>query len=785
MEWNSRSKGASRTASERRPASLWLTFVFIMALAFSPAGQALASGVRHVSDSDGELLLFAGESRLLETTSVERLAVGLPEVAAVQVVSPRQVLLNGVSPGATNLLVWDEGKVRSYRVNVLPRENELLAHYAWRFLGDPSVRFRSLGSRLYLDGTVENEQQRIFAESVARAFASDVTNNLKVRQETAASPVVTSSREDERLADVAPDIGTLRKLLTRDYPGVTVEEIQESLLIRGEVAESEDVEAIGKIAGLFADKIVNIARVRKPKEKDIPLAEPTPADAVGGKVKEAEPVGTTPAMVAGETSLLANSAGSHMLSGWIRSDYPPDYEDALREQLSLRLMRLVTPVAWDWTVLEQIGDTIQVDRPEVTSAEKSADVDRVAGTQAVTPAPASRMGELESEGRISEFSDHIKLYSELKRVSVRAIHSRFVLEGEVASDDAVLLAARIAELYFPPEQVVNLLKIVPPAIVPAANLEQQAEEMEGYDMDAVVAQVHQALDNPAIEVRRIDKYVVLEGKVPNERVKQRAAMLAEILHPHVLNLLEIMDQSATKDFRPIQVKVRVLEVEVDALKQLGIDWKDKVEFGVELGFPIILGKGIQIDLQRFLDKLDLLERDGRTRLLAEPNLVTLPGQPASFLSGGQIPVPVEQPGRTVVEWKDYGVKLTVTPNRNEDGSLTVSVMPEVSSLDWGAGSPVSGGRLPALRTTRAETLVTIPDGGTLVLGGLVHEERSKQAEGLPYLHDVPVVGQLFGTNSLKERRNEVVIVLTASSLSSAEGGTSPHGNTDDLGNRYR
>ena len=812
MAWNT--KCGRSTLASAGPAFATFRYalsIVIAAVLFSwlSADVAAAASPRE-AEQPVELVLFVGESRLLETAAVRKLAVGLPDVAAVQVISPQQVLLNGVSPGSTNLLVWDNDTVRSFRVNVLPRENELIARRASQFLGDPAVRFRLLGKRIFLEGAVTSTDERALAESVARTFADDVSNNLVVRQEMLSPdpPAEAPARPYPRLGETGTpeatgtvkDVERLRALLVRDYPGTIVEEIRESLLVRGNVADAEEKDAVGQIARLFADNVVNVVRVRPKGQGGNSLSAP-----------ESAPVAARASLPVRAESPSVLSVAGRALGAMPEPERLSDVELAAKEHRKLFLARLRTPVERVVRGSEPVGLAVEPTGAEVAVSER-ADAGRAVSESAagdghlvatsetrwepLSTEPSTQETkratdfekQVKQENRVErigapaeELGRHLARYQEFAKVSVSFINSRAVLEGDVSSEAALLLAGRIAALYFAPEMVVNLLRVsVPtpePTLMAALSGEvdtigtpPSSKSSPEPNMEAEVTAVREALRDSAVLVRYVGRHIVLEGKVRDEGQRERATTLAETIHSPVLNLIVVDAGPGTVDHRPIQVKVRVLEVESEALRQLGVDWASEVPLGTEAGFPVVIGpKGIQVDFDRFLDKLDLLERDGRTRMLAEPNLVTLPGQPASFLSGGQIPVPVEQPGRTVVDWKDYGVKLTVTPIRNEDGSLTVSVAPEISSLDWGSSLPISGGRLPAMRTTKAETLVTVPDGGTLVLAGLVQSEKSEQAAGLPHLYDVPVIGQLFGTSAVRERRTEVVIVVTASTLDLQRG----------------
>lgn len=159
----------------------------------------------------------------------------------------------------------------------------------------------------------------------------------------------------------------------------------------------------------------------------------------------------------------------------------------------------------------------------------------------------------------------------------------------------------------------------------------------------------------------------------------------------------------------------------------------------------------------------LLER-GKARLLAKPRLLTLSGEPAEFLSGGEIPYVVENKvGSSSVEFKPYGVKLAVTPKVEPGGQIHAKLRAEVSGLDLqNAVSPAGTGFVPALKTRWAQTQVYVDSGSTLVIAGLLQEDQQKVSSGLPLLSDIPLLGLLFRNTRVIHKETELVIFVTPS-----------------------
>ncbi|MCM8729439.1 type II and III secretion system protein family protein [Hephaestia sp. GCM10023244] len=174
-----------------------------------------------------------------------------------------------------------------------------------------------------------------------------------------------------------------------------------------------------------------------------------------------------------------------------------------------------------------------------------------------------------------------------------------------------------------------------------------------------------------------------------------------------------------------------------------------------LGFA---GKLLGLDV---LSSLDLGETSGQVTTLANPNLTALSGETATFLAGGEIPIPLSQGlGTTSVEYKQYGVSLAYTPTVLSDGRISLRVRPEVSELDYANAVQVGGTSVPGLTTRRTETTVELGSGQSFVIAGLLSNSRANTIEKAPGLGDVPVLGALFRSNGWKRNETELVIVIT-------------------------
>jgi Flp pilus assembly secretin CpaC len=156
---------------------------------------------------------------------------------------------------------------------------------------------------------------------------------------------------------------------------------------------------------------------------------------------------------------------------------------------------------------------------------------------------------------------------------------------------------------------------------------------------------------------------------------------------------------------------------------------------------------------------------GNARLLARPNLMSANRQEANFLAGGEIPVPIAQPGQggqtfVTISYREFGIRLRFTPEILSDSLITLSVRPEVSTLDYANAITISGFRIPALQTRRVETTVDVKPSQSLIISGLMSETRDRTRSGIPLLMDIPILGALFSSTRWQKNETELLVVVT-------------------------
>jgi len=169
--------------------------------------------------------------------------------------------------------------------------------------------------------------------------------------------------------------------------------------------------------------------------------------------------------------------------------------------------------------------------------------------------------------------------------------------------------------------------------------------------------------------------------------------------------------------------------------------------------------------KNFLSFLDVQTQKGNARLLAEPNLLTGNRDSASFLAGGEFPVPIAQPSANgvtavTIQFREFGIRLSFNPEILNDSLIKLTVKPEVSSLDYTNAVTISGFRIPALRTRRVSTTVDVKRDQSLIISGLFSDEREKVRTGIPFLMDLPILGALFGNSSWTSNQSELLVLVT-------------------------
>jgi pilus assembly protein CpaC len=273
-----------------------------------------------------------------------------------------------------------------------------------------------------------------------------------------------------------------------------------------------------------------------------------------------------------------------------------------------------------------------------------------------------------------------------------------------------------------------------------------------------------------IQVAASGNAVTLSGAVKDPNSVARAVQVAQASGATVI------DNLVAPPAVQVLVRVRFAEINRTALRDWSTrlrvlnpheisdqgNWSGLVEPSASLeNIQFLLDSGneeIQALVQAAVQRGDL-------RTLAEPNLLTLPGKEAYFLAGGEFPYPSLQSATSnavTITFKEFGIRLRFTPNIARNGAIRLKVFPEVSTLDFANGVVIGGFEIPSLRTRRAETEVELREGQHLAVAGLLDHESTRNLTKIPILGDIPILGELFRSRALRQRRTELVVIVTPS-----------------------
>ncbi len=227
----------------------------------------------------------------------------------------------------------------------------------------------------------------------------------------------------------------------------------------------------------------------------------------------------------------------------------------------------------------------------------------------------------------------------------------------------------------------------------------------------------------------------------------------------------VIEVSSNLRNEQIAVKVKVLEVETANDGKLGVDWSDFVSFSEAVpSAPFRFGLPIRSSVLNA--RIDTLVNDRKARLLAEPTLVLLNGKEAEFLSGGELPLIVTDRDRINVQWREYGINLKLKALLEGSDTIQMTLAPEVSDIDRAnsitIANQLQGGSfvVPAFKTRRADSTLRVGNNQSIVIAGLLRNDKQEVIQKFPLLGDIPILGWLFSTIDFVERRSELVFIVT-------------------------
>lgn len=307
------------------------------------------------------------------------------------------------------------------------------------------------------------------------------------------------------------------------------------------------------------------------------------------------------------------------------------------------------------------------------------------------------------------------------------------------------------------------------------------------DMDALAGIFSRVMPDARIEIEAVNDNVILRGIV---QTASEATNASDLAGRFVGNPENVINMITVRDPEQVMLKVRIVEMQRQLLKQLGVSVRGEVQlsnaaFSFAALNSIATNGGLGLagtrpnpggTLQDLNASFQAFESNGLVRVLAEPNLTAISGEPARFLAGGEFPVPVGQDDGVIsIEFKEFGVGLGFTPLVLSKGRINLKISTEVSEIttenaffvpgattvdEDGNLTTTAGLSIPGLSVRRANTVVELPSGGSLVMAGMLQEDMRSTIEGIPGVKDVPVLGQLFRSRNYANNETELVIVVT-------------------------
>ena len=305
----------------------------------------------------------------------------------------------------------------------------------------------------------------------------------------------------------------------------------------------------------------------------------------------------------------------------------------------------------------------------------------------------------------------------------------------------------------------------------------------------LAAMIEKAINLPGVTVQMVGDKILLRGTVMNQYEKDLALKVAGLYTGtapatstsgsnspgkaidktggNVIDLLQMARPSQ------IRLEAQVIEIASSNKRELGIqygtvtsgdsDTKIDVEGGIYAGENWNTrdwGGWLVRHSSTINGALRALITQGKARVLSRPSVSTLSGEKAKILIGGSIPIPTNDDGSVTIQWKEYGVKLDIEPVVDQMDKITSKVHAEVSSLDYSHGVIQNGFSIPALSTREAEAVIHVPNGMTMVIGGLLNSEDTKTVSKIPLLSSIPILGEFFKHTSRSRDKRELVILIT-------------------------
>lgn len=385
---------------------------------------------------------------------------------------------------------------------------------------------------------------------------------------------------------------------------------------------------------------------------------------------------------------------------------------------------------------------------------------------------------------VAEAADSGTPYSSLDEVSGRvvrlALNKSMVIELPEDVRDVLVSSPKVADAVIRSSRKIYLIgmEVGETNVFLFGDGNRQIGQFElvvARDVAGLEATIAEVVPGSRVKAQSLGDSIVLSGTVPST---EGAGKAADIAARFIGEPSKVVNSIGIAGSDQVNLRVVIAEVQRNTAKQLGVDFAALGEIGGVTFNPIVsnpfgvAGSALTdtaLNIFRegsFSATIRALQQDGVLKTLAEPNLTAVSGEHASFLVGGEIPtvVGIDDDGRVTYEFKPYGVSLDFTPVVQSPGRISLKIKTEISEIDntnqlavQGSGDGIT---ILGFKTRRAETVVELPSGGAIAIGGLVKDDVRQSFSGVPGLMNVPILGALFKSRDFQRQQTELVIFVT-------------------------
>lgn len=288
--------------------------------------------------------------------------------------------------------------------------------------------------------------------------------------------------------------------------------------------------------------------------------------------------------------------------------------------------------------------------------------------------------------------------------------------------------------------------------------------------DTATAQfIKQSMGLDGVQVAKVGDKLVLQGTVENQYELNNALGMAKVYagEDNIVNLIQMKNPTM------VNLSALVIDISGKDASDLGFKYGVASDVSTSDGHTSITfgtagdfygGKDFYDVTHHPFQNVDFmiqaLASQNKIKVLSRPNITTMSGEEAEILIGGELPIPTSKDGEISVEWKPYGIKLKIKPQVDQESKITSKVEAEVSGIDASVSVPTSAGKIPGLISRKASTMLSVPDGQTMAIGGLMNSDESKVITKVPILGDIPIIGEFFKHTSNSKDKRELMILIT-------------------------